>query len=148
MKPLLAAMVAVTGMLLPLQAAMNANLRRTIGHPLWAGTINNVVGLLVLLAFALLAGARLNAPAKVVAETPWWSFLGGVCGATLVMSTMLAAQPLGAALLAACLISGQLLSSVVFDHMGWLGYTPRPIGLGRAAGVLLLAAGTFLIRRF
>jgi transporter family-2 protein len=66
----------------------------------------------------------------------------------LVVVALISAPKLGAALLMSCLVAGQLLSSVIFDHMGWLGYAPRPISPGRIAGVACLGVGIWLIKRF
>lgn len=134
------------GLLLPLQAGINASLRKYLAHPLWAGVGNFTVGLLAIVLIALLT--RVPAPALGhLAHAPWWAWLGGLLGATLVVTSLIAAPVLGAALLIACLVGGQLVSSVVIDHMGWAGYPVKPIDAGRVIGVILLIAGVLLIQR-
>ena len=136
------------GMLLPLQAAMNANMNKHMGHPLWAGVWNFVVGLAILLVIAAVMGAKPNGPGAIFSSAPLWAVWGGACGASLVVVALLSAPRLGAALLMACLVAGQLLSSLMFDHMGWLGYAQRPLSLGRIGGAVLLGLGVWMIRRF
>jgi transporter family-2 protein len=47
----------------------------------------------------------------------------------------------------AATITGQLTMSVVVDQFGWLGVERDPLTLDRVAGLVLLAAGTFLVVR-
>ena len=59
--------------------------------------------------------------------------------------TIFLVPQLGAAMFIALLITGQMLTSVAFDHFGWLGSTPdRPVASG---GRRALIAGVLLIRR-
>jgi bacterial/archaeal transporter family-2 protein len=53
---------------------------------------------------------------------------------------------LGAMTVIALLITGQMLTSVAFDHFGLLGLTQRPIDMCRAAGAVLLILGVLLVR--
>ena len=51
------------------------------------------------------------------------------------------------AVMLALIIIGQLLTGLVLDSFGWLGVTPRPLEWTRAAGVLILLAGGYLVIR-
>lgn len=139
-------LVVVAGGLLPFQSGINAMLGRQLGHPVSAAIANFCVG-----AVALLVGAlSLRAPfqlATAVSKAPLWSWLGGLCGASIVLTAMFAAPRLGASLLVAGLIAGQLGCSVLLDHFGWAGYAVQPLTATRAAGLLALAAGVYLIRQ-
>ncbi|MCA9632326.1 MAG: DMT family transporter [Myxococcales bacterium] len=139
-------LVVLVGVALPAQAGINAELRRNLGHPFLAGIVNFGGGLVVLTLAALVA--RTGIPKwTAVAGAPWWAYLGGLCGAALVLAGVVAAPRLGAALLIASLVMGQLIASVVIDHFGLLGYGIRPVTLARIAGILLLAGGVWLIQR-
>lgn len=138
-------MVAV-GALVPVQAGINAVFGRQAGHPLLAGLINFTVGWLAMVTLTL--AFRVPWPtAERLAQLPWWAWLGGLCGASLVMSAIIAAPRLGATLLIAALLTGQLGSSVLLDHFGLLGYLARPASFGRVIGVALLVCGVVLIHR-
>ena len=56
-------------------------------------------------------------------------------------------RTLGAGGVTAATIAGQLTMSVVVDQFGWLGVEKDPIALAKVVGLVLLAAGTFLIVR-
>ena len=54
---------------------------------------------------------------------------------------------LGAATLLSLIVLGQLLTSLLVDHFGWIGFPAHPLSLVRLAGAVLLFAGVVLITR-
>lgn len=146
MKALLVLFVIVVGMTLPVQAGVNAKLRTYVGDPMLAGVWNFTLGLLLLLTIVM--ATRVPVPTTAaLAKAPWWAWTGGALGATLVVTSLFAAPRLGASLLIAALLTGQLLSSTLIDHYGWVGYPSKPISPMRIAGLVLLVAGVLLVER-
>lgn len=142
---LLLVLALTAGVFLPLQAGINAQLRNYTGHPVIASFISFLVGTLVLLVIALVL--RLPWPSQTgISNTPWWVWTGGALGAVFVFLTIVLADTLGAAVLVALIIAGQMLASVVLDHYGLVGFSRHPINPGRILGVLLLLSGVILIR--
>jgi bacterial/archaeal transporter family-2 protein len=47
----------------------------------------------------------------------------------------------------AAVVAGQMLTSVVLDQYGLIGYPPHPLTAGRALGVALVIGGVILIQR-
>lgn len=142
----LVTLAVLVGALIPLQSGINAALGRSLGHPLLAALTNFAVGGIAL----ALGAAVLQVPlpnGRDIASAPPWAWWGGLCGACLVVVAVLAAPRLGAALLVACLIAGQLSSSVLLDHMGWVGFIQRPVSTLRMLGLVLLGAGVLCIRK-
>ena len=45
------------------------------------------------------------------------------------------------------MVGGQLLISIILDHFGAFGIEPRPVSLGRIAGLALVVLGVLLVRR-
>jgi len=140
--PILATVLA--GALVALQAPINSMLGRTIGT-FAASTVSFAIGLLVLIAIALVAGGFGRTGAAV--ELPWYYLLGGVLGAAYVTTVLVAVRSLGAGGVTAATIAGQLTMSVLVDRAGLLGLEERALTTQRIAGIVLLAAGTFLIVR-
>jgi transporter family-2 protein len=52
---------------------------------------------------------------------------------------------IGATLLLALILAGQMAMSLLVDHLGLLGFPQHPVNLARLAGVVLLVAGALLI---
>jgi len=44
-------------------------------------------------------------------------------------------------------IAGQLAMAITLDHFGWAGFRESPITFGKVAGLLLIVAGIWMIRR-
>ena len=127
------------------QAVINGRLRFILGAPVWAATAQFVVGLIVLVLFATLS--RTAIPGGVdVARAPWWMWTGGIFGATFILMAVIATPALGAALMLASSIVGQLGAALVIDHYGLFGTTVIPITPTRILGLVFLALGVILIR--
>ncbi len=140
-------MALTAGVVAPVQAGVNAQLRLWVGHPAWAALVNFTVGTLALLAYYL--ALRLPWPdTAVLGRAPWWSWVGGMLGAFYVLSAVVVAPRLGAAVLIALITAGQMIASLVLDHFGLLGFEPHPINVWRVVGALFLLVGVVLIRRF
>jgi len=69
-------------------------------------------------------------------------------GAIYAVVTIILARRLGAATLMALVIAGQLICSVVVDHVGIIGFDVRPLTVGRGVGCALLLGGLFLVWRY
>ena len=110
-----------------------------------AATAQFVVGLIMLTLFAALSRQSLPAGADI-ARAPWWMWTGGLFGAFFILMAVVTTPVLGAALMLASSIVGQLSAALVIDHFGLFGATVVPISTTRVLGVLLLAAGVMLIR--
>jgi transporter family-2 protein len=138
-------LVIVTGALLPLQAGINSQLARWMPHPIWAGWISFLGGLMAM-TLGVAVFKRLPLSAVEWSTIPWYLFCGGFLGACLVFVSIIMAPKLGATLLVASLVFGQLCISLVFDHYGWLGFKVHPINMWRIIGVFLLLSGLVLIK--
>lgn len=127
------------------QAVINAQLRFLLGAPVWAAVVQFTVGLGVL-ALVALAGRNTPPEPAMLAQVPWWMWTGGIFGATFILMTIIVTPHLGAALMLAATIVGQLGAALVIDHYGWFGANIIPISPSRVFGVILLAVGVILIR--
>lgn len=142
---LLLAALAV-GMLMPLQAGVNSELRMLAGHPITAAGIQFIVGLSALIAASIVMRAPLPVASRLFAA-PWWIWIGGLCGASYILISMVLAPRVGAATLIGFSVSGQLLASLVLDHFGLVGFPLHPVTAWRLAGAGLMLAGIALIQR-
>ncbi|MFC7737741.1 DMT family transporter [Roseomonas sp. GCM10028921] len=142
--PILLAVAA--GVSIVVQQALNSNLRITLNSVVWSGFISYFVGVVCMALLALALREPLPS-ASVVARIPWWAWSGGLFGAVFIGFAIFLVPQLGAATFIALLVTGQMLSSVTFDHFGWLGLPQRSIDMPRLIGVALLIGGVILIRR-
>jgi transporter family-2 protein len=135
----------LVGVGLTVQVGMNMTIARVVGTPLWASVANFTVGLVALVATALLLGSR-PAPGTV-GQVPLWAWCGGLLGAAYVASVTLLGPRIGGMTLVAIVITGQLIAGLAVDHFGVLGYPQLPVTPTRWLGAGLLLAGALLVMR-
>ena len=126
--PLLWLLALVSGALIPVQAAANAALSRSI-H----GNIPFAAGTLFLVAD--LRGA------------PWWSYTGGVIVAFYVFTITFLAPRLGVGTAIALIVTGQVLGALTIDHFGLLRSLTVPLNPARLGGATLIVIGVYLALR-
>ncbi|HYG47679.1 MAG TPA: DMT family transporter [Allosphingosinicella sp.] len=135
----------VSGTLVALQAPTNALLARGAGSPVNAALISFAVGTVALVAVALALGVRPNA--AEVRALPWYAWTGGLYGAVFVAVAAFAAPRMGVTYFLMVAIAGQLVMALLLDRLGAFGIPRVEISPVRVAGVLLVLAGAFLVRR-
>jgi transporter family-2 protein len=77
----------------------------------------------------------------------WWHWSGGLLGAFFIATAAFAGPRVGALLFMVLVIAGQLAMAITLDHFGWAGFRESPITFGKVAGLLLIVAGIWMIRR-
>ena len=80
-------------------------------------------------------------------EVPWYALIAGVFGLAVIGAMNWTIPRIGIAPSILLILTGQLAVSLLLDHHGWLGVAARPVTLLRAAGILLVFAGTWLTLR-
>ena len=137
--------VFIAGALIAMQAGVNSQLVRFVGHPVIAATVSFVVGTVALAICSLGVGTWPSIAA--LTEAPWWVWTGGLLGAVFVVTTAALAPTLGAATLLSVAVAGQMTFALLLDHYGLVGFTVRPLSVWRVLGAALVVSGVVLIRR-
>jgi bacterial/archaeal transporter family-2 protein len=144
---LLIALALAAGCSLSIQAGVNGRLGAESGLPVWATMASFLIGLVFLLPFTLIP--RVAWPTiETMTAIRWWAWTGGLIGAAYVLSTIVLAPRLGAAVFFSIVIAGQIGMALLLDHYGWLGFQRHPINAMRLTGAALMIAGVVLVRRF
>jgi transporter family-2 protein len=137
------------GAALPLQGAVNAQLRADLDAPVTVGAISFAVAA-VTMAVVLLAALGLHRTPRPrlgpLRRLPWWGWLGGAIGPTYVVAVFLLLPEIGAAATVGLTVAGQQLASLLIDQLGLLRLPRRPLTRARLAGLALLLAGVALIK--
>ena len=139
-------LAVAVGVGISLQVGMNVTLRGVLMSPMVAALISFLVGSLSLFLYIMLSGAPwpVRGQAHLVRR---WAWFGGLMGAFYVASSIVLGPRLGAAALLALVVLGQLLTSLVLDHFGWMGFAQHPLTMARTLGAVLLFCGVLLIVR-
>jgi bacterial/archaeal transporter family-2 protein len=138
-------LAAGAGILVGMQAPINARLGRAVGS-IQAASLSFIVGTVALVTISVVSSGGLGTFSDL-SRPPWWAFVGGLLGATYVTVAILTVRTLGASGLTAAVITGQLAVSVAIDRFGLLGIARQPIGLQRIVGLVLLVIGVALVVR-
>lgn len=141
----LSVLAVVAGAVVPFQSAINANLSRGLGHPLWATLASLLVSVLVLLP--VMISLRLPLPSLgFISKAPLWMWAGGAFGVCFIALALMLLPKLGASGFIALALAGQVVASLVLDHFGLFGLVERQLTLPRLLGAVLLIAGVALIQ--
>lgn len=138
----------LAGMLIALQAPINAQLARGLGLPVAAAAASFVAGAVVLVTLTLVVSQTRGIAITWGAPPLWMFVVGGCLGAAFVTFALVLTPKLGAAATMAFIVAGQLLAGLVLDRIGYFDLAVREITLGRATGAVLLLAGALLIRLY
>ena len=136
---------ALVGGLVVTQAPLNSQLGRVVG-----GVNASVVALGVSFTALVVLAAFYDGLGGIrkIGDAPLHVAIGGgLAGALYVGSIVFTVRALGVGGLTAITIAAQLGLAMVIDHFGWLGVERAPITTAKVAGVVLLAAGTWLVLR-
>ena len=131
------------GMSNAFQAPVNAALGRFVGV-VESSCISFTVGALSLLVVSLVAGK--GSILKVV-DAPPNLWLGGLLGAFFVTVALFVVPKIGAAVMIASVLTGQMMAALIIDQTGWLGIPKNPVDLYRIGGLACLAVGIKLLSK-
>ena len=140
-------MALAAGAMMPTQAATNNKMAEAVGSPILSAFLSFVVGTVALLFYVLASGVSLGSLASVK-DAPPIAWAGGLFGAFFVTAGVTLVPRLGVAMTFSLLIAGQMIVTLIIDHFGLLGLPVKEVSMARVAGIVLIAAGVVLIRKF
>jgi transporter family-2 protein len=135
------------GAVFALQTRVNGELGDRSGSPFWAALVSFGSGL-ILLAVVVAAVPRLRAAAgrAVRDRLPWWTYVGGTAGATLVVVSAIAVPRVGVATFTVGVVAGQAVGGLVVDRFGLGPGGSQPLSGPRIAGAALAVVAVAVIR--
>lgn len=131
----------------PLQSGTNAQLNKQLGSPVWAGIAVYLTGLLGLLLVQLFLREHLPSASRIH-STSWWAWFGGFVSIFATMAGLTLAQRLGSGIFTGLTLTASILTSVILDHLGWVGFQQHTATPLRLLGCSLLVASVWLVVRF
>lgn len=139
-------LTAVTGGLVALQAPINSHLGKSIGT-FQTVFLSFAIGAVAMACLASLTKGGGMSQLSGVRDVSILYLTGGLLGAAYVGSVLVTVRYIGLGGVTVATIAAQLAVAVVVDHFGLLGVEKQPVDAARVAGVVLLAAGTYLVVR-
>ncbi len=136
----------LSGAFLPIQAAFNTRLGKSIDSPVYASMISFIAGAVALVLYILLT--RQTVSLAGLKTVPAYAWLGGALGAFYVTAIILAFPRIGPALTFGLVVAGQMIISVLLDHFNILVAQQHSINPWRIFGIVLIIAGVIVIRKY
>lgn len=138
-----------TGMMPPIQTAINSELRYEVDSFIYAAFISFLVGTIVLfiLAMCVNKGIKLTRTSGDYKLKPW-HFAGGILGAAYIASNISLMPYLGVTLTMMSTISGQIIMGLIIDHFGMFNLPKYPIDQRRIVAVIMIIGGIALLNFF
>jgi transporter family-2 protein len=131
----------------PIQAGASSQLNKDLASPLWAAVCVYASGLAGILLLQLILREAWPAQ-KLIAGVHWWAWTGGILSIALTMTGLTLAHKMGSGLYTGLTLTTSLLTSVLLDHFGLMGFEPRPATSMRGLGAAFMITGIWLIAKF
>ncbi len=135
------------GVALASQAGLNAQLRQHLNSPYQAAFISFLIGT-VILGVVVASQQAVRPNVQELMNVPAWLWLGGLLGAFCVSMSVILAPRLGAMSFTIVVVCGQMLTSMLLDHFGWLGFDQHSINWQRVLGSTLVVLGLVLSLKY
>lgn len=140
-----ALLMLMAGMGVPLLAALNASLGKSLGSPITALAILFSIGCVTAL---VLAAVFVGMPTRAaLTGAPVVSYFAAFIMLFYLLSITFAAPRIGLSNAVFFVLLGQLISATAIDHFGWFGAIRTEVDGKRIVGLVLMAAGVYLARK-
>jgi transporter family-2 protein len=131
----------------PVQAGASAQLNKDLASPIWAALCVYASGLAGVVIVQLILREAWPAP-RLMGGAHWWAWTGGILSIALTMTGLTLAHKMGSGLYTGLTLTASLLTSVLLDQFGLMGFDRHPVTALRGLGAGLMIAGIWLIAKF
>lgn len=131
------------GIGIPIMATLNSRLGAQLSNPALATVILFAVGLIVSSGYLLKVEGM---PKDIVKpDIAWYFYTGGLFVVFYILSITWVSPRFGVGNAVSFVLLGQLIAMTIIDHFGLFGTLQVNADIKRIAGLVLMAAGVFLV---
>ncbi len=139
------AVASVGGVSSAVQSAANAELGERVGNASFGAVASTLVGSArILVGLAAMPSMRRGLRALPHAKLPWWTYLGGVCGALFVTIATYVVPAVGVAAFTIAQVTGGSFGGLAVDRAGLAPAGRLPLTAPRVGGAALGVAAVVL----
>ena len=131
------------GIAMAFQTAINSQLREYLYSPLQAALFSFLVGTIVLAILVFFQQVE-KPNLSTLLNIPWYLWIGGCLGVYAISMSIYSAPKLSLLTLSGVLICGQMVTSMLIDHFGFLGTEKVSINWQRLLGSVVILIGVLL----
>lgn len=132
----------IAGAAMSIQGVMNTRLGEKVGV-LETNALVQGVGFLLALVLVFFFG---KGNIRLIGQSPWYTWLGGVIAPIITVTVMLSIKGLSPTVAISAILLAQLTVAALIDAFGWLGADKVPFTWHKYVGVGLMAAGVLLMK--
>ncbi len=137
----------LAGIASAVEPGQNAEVSDSLESPLVAGILSLGVSIVAIVLVMIVTG-QVGLPDRgQLAQVPWWAWCGGFLSAALTLAQLTVSKRIGAAAFLGIIVTAGVVTSILLDHFGLVGFTPHPANAGRLIGGVLMIAGVGLVAR-
>ncbi len=129
----------------PAQAGANAELNKELAAPVWAAAFVYISGFAAVMLIECLV--RGTWPGSRFSAVPWWAWFGGVLSVGSTFAGLTLAQKMGSGTFTGLSLTASVLSSILLDQFGLLGFKPHPAHAFRLIGAGMMIGGLWLVAK-
>ncbi len=126
----------------------NASLSKSLAHTRLAGTVSVAISLITILVVLVVTGQFQWPTWEQAKQVPWWAWFGGVFSALLAVAQLTVSKRIGAAPFLGLIVTAGIVTSILLDHYGLVGFKTHAANLWRLAGAGLMILGVTLVALF
>ena len=131
------------GIAMAFQTAINSQLREYLYSPLQAALFSFLVGTIVLAVLVFFQQVE-KPNLCTLLNIPWYLWIGGCLGVYAISVSIYSAPKLSLLTLSGVIIFGQMVTSMLIDHFGFLGTEKVSINWQRLLGSVVIFIGVLL----
>ena len=131
------------GIAMAFQTAINSQLREYLYSPLQAALFSFLVGTIVLAVLVFFQQVE-KPNLSTLLNIPWHLWIGGCLGVYAISMSIYSAPKLSLLTLSGVIIFGQMVTSMLIDHFGFLGTEKVSINWQRLLGSVVIFIGVLL----
>jgi len=133
------------GATLAIMIGLNSHLALFV-TPLYTSWLAHGIGAVTALLILSMLSKNDQKPNVNTVKAPWWSFMGGMPGAfVVVLASITVNSSLGLTGTLVLTITGQVLFSLLSDQWGWFGMLKRKLTRQRVVTLIPIVLGSLLI---
>jgi transporter family-2 protein len=132
----------------PVQAGASSQLNKGLESPIWAAIIVYASGLAGILVIQFILRQAWPGQRMGSSGLPWWAWMGGLLSIASTLTGLTLAHKMGSGVFTGLSLTASLLSSILLDQFGLMGFKQHSISPLRLTGSVLMVAGIWLISKF
>lgn len=131
----------------PVQAGANAELNKSLASPIWSAVFVYLSGLAGVMLIQLVLRQAWPGQQIFGGNVAWWAWMGGLISIASTVAGLTLAHKMGAGVFTGISLTASLVSSILLDRFGLVGFKPHPLSSLRLTGAGLLIAGIWMIAK-